>query len=239
MSDDYQEVTGDGPTLLVLERIHKNHTLIHLRVQGRPTTWNSTIIGVDINRRFWQFDELPTLEGHQCLLKERNCAIETRLDGVLVKFKAEVTHSGVDKRGLTYYQASPPRVIQIYQRREDFRVPLSTTQRTTVKFFLPEVGPVRALVRDISLGGIGFNFSNWVPGLERGLVISNCTITFPDEKTISCDLMICFVRRGVSGTVVGASFMNLSRDVQKQISRFVTFLDRERAKRHNRFNTEE
>lgn len=239
MSDDYQEVTGEGPTLLVLERIHKNHTLIHLRVQGRPTIWNSTIIAIDLNRRLWLFDELSTLEGHQLLMKKRNFAVETRLDGVLVKFKSEVNQSGIDARGLTYYQALPPRVIQIYQRRDDFRVPLPAAQRATIRFLLPEMGPMRAIIRDISLGGIGFNFSNWVPSMERGLEISNCTLTMSDGKTISCDLRICFVRSGVFGTIVGASFINLSRDTQKQISRLVMSLDRERAKRSNRFNKEE
>lgn len=238
MSDDYQEVTGNGPTLLILERIHKNHTLIHLRIQGRPTIWNTTIIAVDLNRQRWLFDELSTLEGHQLLMKERNFAIETRLDGVLVKFKSEVHQSGIDARGLTYYQALPPNVIQIYQRRDNFRVPLPATQRATIKFVLPETGPMRAIVRDISLGGIGFNFSNWVPSIERGLEISNCTITLPDGKILSCDLRICFVRRGVFGTIVGASFINLARDTQKQISRWVMSLDRERAKLSNRFNKE-
>ncbi|CAK0744516.1 flagellar brake protein [Gammaproteobacteria bacterium] len=231
MADKYEEIIGDGPTLRMLERIQQNRALIHVRIQDRAKSWSSTIVTVDIEGRSWKFDELPTAEGHRLLIKERRCEIETRLSGVIIKFQAEIISSGADRKGLVYYESRPPRSMRVYQRRSDFRVPIGANQRATVSFIIPGMLPMRGHIRDISLGGIGIELGAWTQVLDYGLHIPNCMITLPDNKLISCELRICFARRSNIGMSIGARFEKISKDDQKQISKFVNFLDRERAKR--------
>jgi len=228
---DYQEVTGDGPVLRLLDRIRQHHTLIHVRIQGKGNPWSSAIIAVDIANRIWQFDELPSAEGHRLLIKERCFSIDTRLDGVIIKFQAEISLSGSDAKGLIYYQAPPPRAIHVYQRRSNFRASLASGQQATVTFVIPGVAMMRGRITDISLGGIGVTFSSWTQVLENGFQVVKSTISLPDGKVICCGLKVCFVRRGTFGMFMGARFTNISRDDQKQITRFVLTLDREQAKR--------
>ncbi|CAK0770232.1 flagellar brake protein [Gammaproteobacteria bacterium] len=228
---DYQEVTGDGPVLRILDRIRQHHALIHVRIKEKSNPWSSAIISVDTANRTWQFDELPSAEDHRLLLKERRCSIETRLDGVAIKFQAEVSSSGSDEKGLVYYQAPPPRFVHVYQRRSNFRAPIVPSQQATVTFSIPSVAMMRGRIRDVSMGGIGVSFTSWTQVLESGLQIPRSTITFPDGKTIYCGLKVCFVRRGSFGMTMGARFTEISRDAQKQVNSFVAFLDREQAKR--------
>ena len=231
MADNYQEITGDGPVLRMLDRIRERRSLIHVRIQNKNNPWNSAIIAVDINQKTWQFDELPSDEASRLLLKERKCGVEARLEGVKVTFQTTVTGSGSDEKGLVYYEASVPRSIRIYQRRGTFRAPLSSAQRATVHFSAPGGTMVRGRIQDISLGGIRINLTQWTLVGEAGFQIPNVSINLPNGKRLYCDLKICFLQRRSSDVSIGARFVNMSRADQKEITRFVAALDRENAKR--------
>lgn len=231
MTDKYQEITGDASTLRLLARIKNHRGLIYVRINENTTPWSSAIIAVDNDRHVWRFDELPTAEGHRQLLKKRRCEIETHLDGVPVKFQTEVMTSGIDQKGLSYYEASLPREIRVYQRRSSFRAQLSAACHAGMKFIVPGVAIMRGHVRDISECGVKADFSNCTQIVDSGLYIPNSTLTFPDNKSIGCDLSVRFVRRSSFGMSIGAQFVKISKENQKQVVQFVAFLDRERAKR--------
>ncbi len=234
MPENYQEIIGDGPILRMLERIREHHGLIHVRIKNKGSPSSSAIISTNAANRTWQFDELPSEEHNRLLLKERICGIEAKLDGVTVKFQAEVNESGSDEKGLIYYQSALPRTIQVYQRRGSFRAALPAAQRATISFVIPEVPMIRGRVYNISSGGIGINLSQSLQGIGRGLDLSHATLTLPNGKLVSCDLKICFVSRGnLGGMSVGARFTSISRVDQKTVSRFVAMLDREHAKRNH------
>ncbi len=231
MADNYQEIIGEGAILRMLDRIRAHRSLIHIRVSNKGSPSSSAIIAVDMEKRTWQFDELPSDEANRSLLKERKCGIEARLDGVTIKFQTEVTEFGSDAEGLFYYQASPPRSLRVYQRRASYRASLSTSQRATVSFSIPGVTVMRGRIRDISLGGLGVTFSNWTQLIEKGLQINNASVALPNGKAIYCGLKVCFANRSSGGMSMGARFIDISRSDQREISRCVAALDRENAKR--------
>lgn len=231
MPDKYEEIIGDAPTLRMIERIQQNRALIQVYLKDKLEPWSSTIITVDNNNHYWLFDELPTMDGHKTLIKNKQCNIETRLGGILVKFTAKIVDVGTDKNGVSYYKSLPPRVIRVYQRRSNFRATIPASQRATIMFTVPGLTPIRGRVHDISLGGVGVNLGTWTPVIDTGLYIPSSSITLPDDKIINCELKVCFVRRTYSGALMGARFEKISRDDQKRVSQFVTFIDRELARK--------
>ncbi len=231
MATNYQEITGDGPVLRTLARVRESRSLIHVRINNKGASYNSAVIAVDRENRTWQFDELSSEEANRLLAQERKCGIESKLAGITIKFQAEISSSGSDEKGILYYQAAPPKSIQVYQRRSNFRVSLSSAQRATISFVVPGLPMIRGRVHNLSAGGVGVHFSSSTQAIGSGLQISHATITLPNGKMIGCDFNVCFVNRSNAGMSMGARFVKISKSDQKALSKFIHAVQREHVKR--------
>ena len=232
-NDEYETVSGDGPVLRLLERVRENNSLIYVRPKGVDHSWTSSIIAVNAARSAWRFDGLPSLEGHRLLVQERQCEVETRLDGILVSFQTEIIGIGAEN-GTPFYQASPPRSVRVYQRRSFFRAPLGSGRSATVTFTVPDNFTIRGRVRDLSQGGLRASFDQWSENLQTGLFVPKSHLVLPDGNNIHSGVEVRFTHHSPLGVSVGARFVGLCREDQRFLARFVSLLDREFSKKNRK-----
>ena len=233
---DYEEITGDGPVLRTIDRIRAGRALLHVRILDKenPRTpedsFASAVVSVDMVRRTWELDGLRSEEGHQRLRQVRSFSVETRLDGVIVRFQAEVI--GVIKQDESlHYQVSAPRSVRIYQRRSFFRAPLGAQHQAVLTFAVPGFKAMRGQVRDLSQSGLGAIFRQSGQPFHTGLYIPDSSLVLPDGTDIRSAIEVRSTRRSDAGLSLGACFDDLSAADQRVLVRFISFLDREWCRR--------
>ncbi|CAK0777340.1 flagellar brake protein [Gammaproteobacteria bacterium] len=233
---DYEEITGDGPVLRTIDRIRAGRALLHIRILDKENpdasgdSFISTVVGVDMVRRTWELDGLHSKEGHQRLRQARSFSVGTRLDGVIVRFQAEVI--GVTKQDeFLYYQVSAPRSVRIYQRRSFFRAPLGAQHQAILTVSIPGFKVMRGQVRDLSQSGLGAVFKQSGQLFHTGLYIPDSSLVLPDGTDIRSAIEVRSTRHSDVGLSLGAAFDDLSAADQRVLVRFISFLDREWCRR--------
>lgn len=117
------------------------------------------------------------------------------------------------------------------QRREFFRLVLPMTRRPPC-IIRREAGPTLQLsIVDISVGGIAAELPGGKPPFEIGQVLARTRIELKSIGTLEVDLEVrnsCEVQRGgkITGRI-GCSFIKLSHNMENQLQRFITDVQRE------------
>lgn len=228
---DYQgkaeKVTHTPQIVNLLRRIRDNKVLLSVRVPGYDETFNSLILEVNAERNTVLLDELSPQRGHELICKVRELRARCQCQGVELSFACNV-EIGQSQRGISFYRAPLPSVVNYLQRRSDYRVHVGAG--LPVPMHLPIEGStiIDGGLTDLSMGGLGANIKTDVT-FKHGQIIDSCKLELPKGESFDTEIEICFVRTDTQRNMqhIGAAFRNIQPQQEQILRRFVTQLERE------------
>lgn len=227
-----ERVTDASRILMVLERTHTARALLSVSTPFAKSQHTSAILEILSDQRLMVLDELNPLIGENKIQAGTEFQIRTSLKGVEISFKCVVLSVG-HKDKLAFYRLQLPSLILYKQRRNSFRISMSSAHNNAVVIHPPGQNKAEGRLLDISLGGIGAHLTNTIT-LTKGDMVSGCHILLPklDHEIVS-DLEVCFIKvnEKEKSLRLGGRLHNLSKDQENKISRLLLQLQREQLRK--------
>lgn len=227
-----ERITDAIRILNVLERIRTARALLTVNtplVKGHRT---SALLEINRSPDLIVLDELtPTVSNNQ-IQPGAEFHVRATLKGVEISFKSTLVDIG-HKDNLAFYRLKFPSLMLYRQRRNSFRLSMSSAHNNAVVIQPPGQNKAEGRLLDISLGGIGADVTNTIT-LTKGDMVPNCQILLPKlNHEIICDLEVCFIKANEKDKSLrlGGRFHNLSKDQESKISRLLLQLQREQLRK--------
>jgi c-di-GMP-binding flagellar brake protein YcgR len=187
--------------------------------------YSSAVLAVYPDEQQFVMDELNPEIGHKRLLESGTLKAYALLKGVKVFFSATMRMVST-KDGISYYVFSFPDYIYYEQQRNHYRVRVMGVSHNAIN-----IDEIEGRLVDLSLGGIGAQFPAGTE-LQQGQQIHNVQLQLPDGNSIECDLEICSVMplNDNKHVRIGAKFIQLEKNRERQLQRIVNHLEREELK---------
>ncbi len=192
----------------------------------------TTVLDVDAKQGTFIFDNSAVESTNRALLASDRCVFVAAPDGVKIQFSVR----GVRKasyQGLTALESDFPADLIKLQRREYFR--LDTPMGKPFKCKIPLAGGkvLELSLHDISLGGLGAWLPVGVDGLDVMDVFPGCKLDLGAFGLLEVKLEVRGKRtitqkNGTVQRLVGFQFIDLPRQYENVLQRFIAQLERER-----------
>jgi len=235
-TDDNYEITPfENPNFItdpvkiaaLLSEIEVSSPLCSVQIEGSQNEYNSSILGIKLDKNLIVFDELIPKDGNFEIQKAPSVKMSTFHKGVHLSFTLTGVETGYSK-GITYYRAAIPDRIYYPQRRRAPRIEISSidigfsgvSERTGIS--------VTGYLFDLSRGGAGIDVPVNRARVQRGDRIKNCQLVL-DEYTMDFDFSVRFTKAvpiSPNRVQIGGFFENLSSKSEAKLSYFVASLER-------------
>ncbi|MGD8483615.1 MAG: flagellar brake protein [Thioalkalispiraceae bacterium] len=228
--ESQDDIVEYPPQILgLLNRVRDTHLLLSVRLENDKQLYSSAIIDTYPEQNSMLLDELYPKTGHDKIVAGMLLQVQTRLKGVDMQFECRV-NSIESSSDIAAYRVNIPDSLAYYQRRQQFRAPIS--QQADIYLRLQPQGSKAVIgqIFDVSLNGIGLHFDPTAGlVLEEKQTISDVKIDFPDCSPFSASLEIRSMRLNKAGNtlIVGTQFIKLPQKDQRQVQRYVAALDRQ------------
>lgn len=236
MADD--EILANAPDAIrnpiqirsLLGKLVKQRSILSVTLDGFRRQATSAVLSVDSPEGYVVFDELVPNRMHERVRPGSRLSIYTRLDNVDLRFAVQV--AGIGRQdGIAMYRARIPAYVRYSQRRREFRSRVGAGNPINVNISLvgSDLGFDISLV-DLSVTGFGARCSvhdevGTGDEIEVRLPVGEDVLLLMATVTFSSIDEVQRQRR------VGGRFHDLTPDVQRTLSTFVTTMQREYLRR--------
>lgn len=194
----------------------------------------TTLLDADTkSQRFW-FDVSGTESVNRLLLRAERVVFAAAPEGVKLQFVLEAGGIVLDQHeGHPAFAADFPTDMIKLQRREFFRLETPVGKPLVCKITHSTGKRLELALHDISIGGIGL----WYPGGATNLdildIVKDCQIDLGTFGMVVVSLEIRAKRRvtqrnGSTVTMLGCRFVNMPRQTENVLQRYMAQLERER-----------
>lgn len=220
-----REVTGETYILTLLQGLVRQRVLVGIRLPDSDIQYTSTVLNLDTQDKTLLLDELFPLQGHTIFEKTRQLSLFAHLDGAAVGFTAQLVALEND-HGLTYYRLQLPQSIHYLQRRDGHRVRIAMLE-VHAELYDHQGKVHRALVHDISTGGVSLKLTGGEEVKVSRNDIFQCTLHLPGEAPYSCSIDVNSKRHDIDkALIIGGSFVGLEKRDEHNLWRMVAELER-------------
>ncbi|MCK4871031.1 MAG: flagellar brake protein [Gammaproteobacteria bacterium] len=219
-----------------LYRLQRAHTLLSVHIPGIDRSYNSIIIDVDADKNQMMLDVLHPESGHKEVMKLKEFSVNAHHEGIKLSFNGYIKELFNDD-GKPAYLIDYPASLDYHQQREAYRAPVSMGDNVEIKINNESNMLSQGLITDISLGGLGLQFElkNSMP-FRSGMLLPTCQFAIPGKNDFECALEVRNVREDSNNRFVyiGARYVKLGRQEERQIQQFVVKLERNMIRRSQR-----
>lgn len=201
--------------------------LLNVALPGVRGLYSSALLQVNSAGGRLLLDGLSPDEGHARIEPGTVMHVHGKLRGVQLDFATQVIEIQAGDR-LPAYLARMPRSVRYHQRRRHFRVHTGHLHDYSTVILGPGGGGLRGRLLDLSAGGLNVMFPR-DPGLEAGVVVPGCLLSFLGEHQVECSLELVHLHTSpLTGELkVGARFVEDTDQRTDQLQRVLTRLQRE------------
>ncbi len=232
MADD--EVLANAPDAIrnpiqirsLLGKLVKQRSILSVTLDGFRRQATSAVLSVDQPEGYLVLDELVPNRMHERVRPGSRLAVYTRLDNVDLRFVLMV--AGIGRRdGIAMYRARLPAYVRYSQRRREFRsrVGAGNPINVTVSRVGSDLGFDAALV-DLSVTGFGARCSVH-DEVETGDEILVRLPVGGEILELTATLTFSRIDEVQRQRRIGGRFHDLTPDIQRLLSSFVTTMQRE------------
>lgn len=190
----------------------------------------STIIGVSAETNELFLEPGPDELANKRMLESNKLLFVTHEGQVKIKFIAERI-SEVEMMGVRAYRIAIPEFLVRLQRREFFRIPTSIVNPVLCSFRLGHGQETTAVLSDISVGGVALLDNRQTLDFKQGNRYEHCYIDLPGQGMFEMGLEVRNVaetrkvKNGVITRRAGCKFLNLSRNAENIVQRYIMSLE--------------
>jgi len=232
-SEEKEDIARDvNPNFIVrpsrirhmLQILMESHVQISVLLDGQPD-YTSRVLSV--SEKDITLDQLNTRAAHNKMTQGSVIQINAKHHSVPFNFRTTIT--GISRDG--GYLVSMPDKIYHPQKRAFFRVPLENIEKykfTGAIQFSENI--VSGYLYDVSFGGVCIAvYSNSY--IKKGAILTPASMTLKDGSIIHADLTVCSVKKSPQEgfTRIGCEFLDLPATEKRNIHKFITTCERERA----------
>src|SRR5690606_23737999 len=123
--------------------------------------YHSAILRLEPEEGYLLLDELHPREGHERLLIHRRLQASAMVQGVELRFRAQVQATGEESR-IAFYRLGFPEELVYVQRRSSFRVPVPEEARLLARLEGKSERALSVRITDLSEGGVAVEFPKMV-----------------------------------------------------------------------------
>lgn len=164
------------------------------------------------------------------LLQSERCFFVCAPHGVKNQFMAGRVRETQYKGRAAFATRIPDHYTRL-QRREFFRLVLPMTRRPPLTLRQDNNQTQQLAIVDISIGGVGAELPDGMPGFESGQKLMRASIELKGIGNLEVDLEVRNLVEVQRGTKVmrriGCEFVKLSHAMENQLQRFITDVQRE------------
>lgn len=228
-----------------LDDLCQHQVPLNIVYDNAQAPYPTTIIAVDEKNKAVYLDISLDVELNASLLASKHLLL-TKEDGLQVKWQCNKAVAA-NFKGSPAIKLELPTALLRLQRRDYFRLqtpvlspvycqlPLTDAHALGTKLDQFEDGMLELSLTDIGLGGVGAIVQGGAElALTRGSSFERCKISFPDVGVISVTLTLCYevavqLPDGSIAQRVGLQYMDMSRDDQDLIQRYMRGIERAKA----------
>ncbi|MBN8761479.1 MAG: flagellar brake protein [Thiobacillus sp. 65-69] len=221
--------------LFLLRTIQQRKVLVNLDLPASRQIVVTSIIDMNVAKNMLILDVARGDALNRELLSGKGAEFISQLDGVAISFQtgpvALCTHDNLPALCITI-----PKTLIRLQRREHFRVALPIAR--PVRCIVPaqsadDAEPITTHVIDIGCGGVALADISGRLGTQAGRVLTHCRLLLPDLDPVEVTLEIrnsaqIRLANGAFQTRLGCRFVDLPKDGDAKLQRFVTNIERAR-----------
>ena len=214
----------------VLTAVQKSRTPITVKFEGLEQYFTSLILKTNLDDGYLIIDEIAPELGHQLALQQRPFSIRGSHNGISLFFRPNVISGSGMENNIAFYKVDFPAEMIYQQRRTSFRAHVPTAMDIHASLVSTQQGPLKARLFDISIGGCRLNFKGeMAPEFRRGDEIQEFSLMLNNGFQLNCPLVVKHATyiKDWHETTCGLQFAGLDKSVERQIDRFVYFLQRE------------
>ena len=231
-------VTRQASIFAVLRSLQKHRSPLSITFKGYgKQNFTSIILKVDLEEGYFILDEITPARGHQQAVTGDLFTIQANDKGVQVVWGNNSVTGVGHSNGASVYKVAIPKKLLYKQRRDAYRAHIARADQVEVKLISYErQKPLFGRIIDISSTGCKIEFPYPVePELLEKEVFDEISFDLP--KTLDTSILcaaearraIYFENRKV--TQCGFRFLNPDGRNQREIDRFVAYLQREARRR--------
>ncbi len=221
--------------LFLLRAIEQRKLLVNLDLPGSRQIVVTSVIGLNVAANTLILDVARGDALNRELMSGKGAEFITQLDGVSISFQTGPV-SLCDYEKLPALCIAIPKSLIRLQRREHFRVALPIAR--PVKCIVPPQGeddpePLSTNIVDIGCGGVALADISGRLGTDAGRILKNCRLLLPETDPVIVTLEIrnsaqVRLHNGAFQTRLGCKFVNLPKDADAMLQRFVMNIERAR-----------
>lgn len=232
-------VTRRASIFAVLRSLQKHRSPLSIQFHGRDNqTYTSIILKVDLEEGYFILDEIAPPSGHKKVMSGSPFSIKANDKGVQVLFGSNIIVGAGRNDGAAIYKVPLPKKLLYKQRRDAYRAHIALADQAEVKLTSYErQKPLLGRIIDISSSGCKIEFSYLVdPAFEELEVFDEVSFELPESTFDTSVLCSAEARHAVyfedkNMTQCGFRFLNPDGRNQREIDRFVAYLQREARRR--------
>lgn len=220
-----------------LRRIVLNGQPVQLRFDGSEATFSANITDTELKSRSFFMDRIFPFTGSDLIHSGRRFSVESRTDGVHIKFKVTGRLAFQPKKG--QFRVEFPESVLYLQRRDAYRVNVLPPHDIRLRLSMnDQEGDLLGDLLDISSSGFKVRFKgNIKKRLLSQDAFSIAHLRFGRDNELECSLKVHHIEVLDHGyTTAGFEILSISANGQRFIDKLITELqweERERKALHS------
>lgn len=225
-----REVRSKIEILALLKNLQQRHEQLTVTFTDRTHKFQSFIVKIDADARLLWIDEMIPRQGDRYAAEGESFRLDAWVDGVHLSWHCPSADK-VSLEDAPAYRAALPDELIYHQKRGAFRAPVRRSLNVGIGIAHAE----RSLllignIMDISATGCKARVpGNCTHQLPPGEEFEHSYLTLPDSPrgTVSMEVRHAAYEDAIDETHVGLRFKQPTAPMQRQIDRFVNYLQRE------------
>lgn len=228
-------VTRRASIFAILRSVQKSRAPLTLHFHGHNhTACTSIILKVDLEEGYFLLDEIAPASGHKLAMNQTPFSVQATDKGVEIVFRNNKVVGAGRNQGAVVYKVPLPRKLLYKQRREAYRAHIALADQVEVKLTSYERSkPLAGRIIDISSTGCKIEFDYMVDsGFSDLEVFDELIFDLPANEFSTSVLCAAEARHAdyfpdKQVTQCGFRFLNPDGRNQREIDRFVAYLQRQ------------
>lgn len=202
------------------------HAIIDVRIDGSTQIFQSTIVEVNLNRKWIVIDEMFPAGFNGA--RGQRLTVTLRLAGRRVDFTTQLLErTGLN--GASRYHLELPAGFSYSQRRETWRFRVTTPSVGFSEFTTPQHYYCAGQIQDISLCGMRVQLQQRI-AVSAGDILPELQFEFLGSK-FCCQGLVRNLFYDVAGNaIIGIEFRQMTRPQERELERILVRLQREEAR---------
>lgn len=202
---------------------------------GNGRSFLTALLELSDDEEILTLDASPDADTNRRILAAPKLVCVTQLEHIRIQFALHELWEGQDDERGVFHAAVPDEMLRL-QRRAAYRlsVPLSHTASGLIRFgnTAATPAPLSGRLLDVSVGGIALQLPPDAAQLVIGEQLPDCMLQLPGIDPIKLQLRVCYIkqqeqRSGMPMLRIGLAFVELPRNIENLIQRYIFNTDRE------------